>query len=72
MKIKNFKISYLEKVEMISLYENKQNPVQINLTFRLTYLDKNKTLIQEEVEKSHSELVKKIEEKLKSVAITSS
>jgi phenylalanyl-tRNA synthetase beta chain len=61
---KSFKIPYLEKIEMISLYENPQNKSHLNLTFRLTYLDKTKTLVQEEVEKSQALLVKKIEEKL--------
>lgn len=55
---------FLEKVELIDLYEPKEGKEKM-LTFRFTYRDPSKTLSCEEVDHFHQSLMEKVTQKLK-------
>ena len=56
--------SLLEKVDVIDLYIDPKKPETKNITLRLTYRDKNKTLSFKEVEKEHQKIVTSFEKNI--------
>ncbi len=58
------KTNLLEKVELHDLYQPKDKEDEHNLTFRLTFRSKEKTLEDKEVDKTKDKLVKALLEKL--------
>jgi phenylalanyl-tRNA synthetase beta chain len=59
--IESAHIPLLESTELLGIYENERLGTNVhNLTFRFVYREKEKTILQEDVEKAHAELLNKL------------